>query len=864
MKSLEIRKMWLAFFASKQHHIEKSFSLIPYKDPTLLWINAGVTPLKKYFDGTQVPTCKRIVNIQKCIRTNDIQNVGNTSRHHTFFEMLGNFSIGDYFKKEAIQYAYELLTSPKWFSFPVEKLYITYYPTDQDAYKHWLEVGIPKEHLISLKSNFWQIGPGPSGPCTEIFFDRGEKYDSRNQELIIKDLENDRFIEIWNIVFSQYNCDPHLLIEQYPELPSKNIDTGSGLERLASILQKTDNNFETDLFFSLIQKIQHIAQTPYHGQKSFKIIADHVKTLVFAINDGATLTNEKRGYVLKKILRRSVNQGKKLNLDQPFLYQLVPQTVDMMKDFYPELVKNQNSIAKILLQQEHIFAQTLKTAETKFLHHLNKKSLSGNNFFKLYDTYGIPEDLILDYAKNHNVKTDYNKFKTLLEQHQNKSKQAQLFVANMNQQEARFLNFDTKSEFVGYQQFEIKTKVIKVFKKGIVLAQTPFYAPMGGQMADEGTIDGIQVTNITKLPNGQVLHTVAGIFKEGQVVTAKINQNKRAQISYHHTATHLLEETLRLQLGSHLEKQGSSIGFESLRYDFNHFEKITPEILLQIEKGVNHLIQQDLTVKIEDMPVEKAKKHYSSLLEKNQKAKYYNRVRIVKIGDNFIDLCGGTHAVKTKNLKHFTILSCETISSGIYRIEAVCGSNLKKVLNDKLKTYRTAETLLIQKAKISQSQDITLEIPVAPKITHSYQDIINYKKYIKELQKKTILLEKKALERQQKQIIKEKNKFLSTTITKKMLIIINEEKHVEVLKHLMNHVFDTHQLEILFICNCRQEKIIFLCKSKTWHAGQFVKEISLLALGSGGGSASLGQGGTKTTKNIIQTIKILKEKFNVA
>ncbi|WP_349402117.1 alanyl-tRNA synthetase [Candidatus Phytoplasma solani] len=861
MKSFAIRKMWLDFFAGKDHHIEKSFSLIPHQDPTLLWVNAGITPLKKYFDGREVPLCKRIVNVQKCIRTNDIKNVGETSRHHTFFEMLGNFSIGDYFKKEAINYAYELLISSKWFSLPLDKLYITYYPKDKDTYQYWLDLGIPKDRLIPLKSNFWQIGPGPSGPCTEIFFDKGDKYDTRYKELIIEDLENNRFIEIWNIVFSQYNCDPKITVERYQELPSKNIDTGAGLERLAAVMQKTKNNFETDLFFPLIKTIGKLSRISYQGQKSFKIIADHLKTLVFAINDGAILTNEKRGYVLKKLLRRSVNQGKKINLNQPFLYQLVPQTVDMMKDFYPELTKNQNYIADVILKQEHIFLETLKTAEAKFFHYVNKKALSGANFFKLYDTYGIPEDLILDYAKNNNIATDYNQFKVLLKEHQNKSKQKQLFVTKMNQQEEKFLNFHEKSEFVGYNNFAIQTKVIKVFDKGIVLSKTPFYAPMGGQIADEGTIEEKKVTNIIKLPNGQHLHQVAESFYEGQEVFAKINQKKREQISYHHTVTHLLEKVLRIKLGNHLEQQGSLVGFNSLRYDFNHFEKITPEILIQIEKEVNYLIEKNLSVKIKNIPIEEAKINYNVLLKKNPKAKYKEQVRVVSIGNDFIvNLCGGTHALQTKNLERFAILSCETISSGIYRIEAVCGSNLKKVLANKLKTYQTTEKLLIQKTQIKK---LVFQLPPTPKIKQSYQDIINYQKYLKELQKQIVLCEKNSLKYHQKEMIQEKNKFLPNTITKEMLIIVEGDKNVEVLKYFMNNIFDTFKLEVLFICQLSLPKVIFLCKSKTWHAGKLVKEISLLALGQGGGNAFLGQGGTKTTQNMDQTIKILKEKFKI-
>ncbi|MGL9687264.1 MAG: alanine--tRNA ligase [Candidatus Phytoplasma sp. TWB_XP] len=863
MTSFEIRQMWLKFFANKNHHIAKSSSLIPRNEANLLWVNAGITPLKKYFDGTQTPLFRRITNVQKCIRTNDIKNVGKTSRHHTFFEMLGNFSIGNYFKKEAIHYAFELLTSPKWFAFPLEKLYITYFFQDQDTYQYWLDLGVEKKHLIPLKSNFWQIGPGPSGPCTEIFFDRGKTFDPRNKELIIQDLENDRFIEIWNIVFSQYNCDPKLPIEKYQELPSKNIDTGAGLERLACILQNTKTNFETDLFFPLIKALEKMTQIKYTGQESFKIIADHLKTLVFAINDGAVLTNEKRGYVLKKLLRRAANEGKKLGLDKPFLHQLVPPTVAMMRDFYKELCTNQEMIAKVLLQQENIFEQTLKTAEKTFLQHLTQNNLSGQNFFKLYDTYGIPEDLILGYAKKKNITTDYQKFQELLHEHQNLSKQNQTSQTHMNKQEEAFLQFLTPSEFIGYTNFTCKTKVIKVFDKGIVLEKTPFYANMGGQIEDEGWIGNTKVTKITKLPNGQILHEVQGNFCEGQEVYACIDKTKRNQISYHHTATHLLEAVLQKQLGSHLKKQGSSVGFGSLRYDFNHFEKITPQTLLQIEKEVNQLIQKSVPVKIEQISIPDTQKKYATLLEQNQKAKYKDKVRIVSIDAFSVDLCGGTHATNTKDLEHFTILSCESISSGIYRIEAVCNNNCQENLNAKLVPYQNDLHQLTQKAKSLQTQNLTFDVKNFPLITQSYQDILNYQKHIKAQQQALVLFEKKVLEYHQKKMVQAESNFLPPQITKKMMLTIEEEKPLEVLKFFMNHIFDKYHLEVLFLSYVQPEKIVFLCKSKTLHAGNLIKEAVSLACGSGGGNASLAQGGTKKTKNLEQVLNFVKTKLEI-
>jgi alanyl-tRNA synthetase len=642
-----------------------------------------------------------------------------------------------------------------------------------------------------------------------------------------------------------------------------NIDTGAGLERLACILQNTKTNFETDLFFPLIKALEKMTKIKYIGQESFKIIADHLKTLVFAINDGAALTNEKRGYVLKKLLRRSANEGKKLGLDKPFLYQLVPETVSMMQDFYKEISTNQEMITKVLLQQENIFKQTLKNSEKFFLQHVAKNNLSGQNFFKLYDTYGIPQDLILDYIKKKNITTDYPKFQKLLHEHQNLSKQNQILQTNMNKQEEKFLKFLTPSEFIGYTNFTCKTKVIKVFDKGIVLAKTPFYANMGGQIEDEGWIDRKKVNKITKLPNGQILHELQGHFFEGQEVYAQIDENKRKKISYNHTATHLLEAVLHKQLGTHIKKQGSSVGFISLRYDFNHFEKITLQTLLKIEKEVNQLIQKSLPVTIEQFSIQEAQKKYPVILEKQQKIKYKDKVRIVSIDDCSVDLCGGTHATNTKDLEHFIILSCESISSGIYRIEAVCNNNIEEILNAKLAPYQNNLKQLTQKAKTLQTKNLTLEIQKFPPRIQSYQDIINYQKHIKVQQQALVLFEKKVLEYHQKKIVQSESNFLPLKITKKMMLTIEEEKPLEVIKFFMNHIFDKYHLEVLFLSYIQPTKIVFLCKSKTIHAGNLIKEVVLLACGSGGGNASLAQGGTKKTQNLELVLKFIKEKLEI-
>src|SRR5574344_2083433 len=421
MTSQEIRSMWLDFFKSKGHVVDPGASLVPNNDPTLLWINAGVAALKKYFDGSEVPESKRITNVQKFIRTNDIDNVGKTARHHTFFEMLGNFSIGDYFRKEAIGFAWEILTSEKYFAFDKEKLYFTYHPADLETKKYWMEQGCAEDHLIPLEGNYWQIGEGPCGPNTEVFFDRGEKYDPKHIgiDLLAKDMENDRYIEIWGIVFSQYNAVNGVKREDYKELPHKNIDTGAGLERITCVMQGTETNFETDLFYPYIEATQKLCKKPYSGEylMPYRVIADHIRSCTFALADGATFSNEGRGYVLRRLLRRAMRYAQKLGIFESFLYKLVPSVIDEMKCFYPYLVDKKDFIEKQIKSEEEKFIKTLKSGEAILYSELEKgnKILSGEDAFKLYDTYGFPIELTEEIAKDKGFAVDIERFNKCLE-----------------------------------------------------------------------------------------------------------------------------------------------------------------------------------------------------------------------------------------------------------------------------------------------------------------------------------------------------------------------------------------------------------------------------------------------------------------
>ena len=629
----QIRSMWLEFFKSKGHEIIPSASLIPHNDPTLLWINAGVAPLKKYFDGREKPKNPRMTNAQKSIRTNDIENVGKTARHHTFFEMLGNFSIGDYFRNEVLTWAYELLFSPDWFALDKNNIYITYYPEDKDTFEKWQSLGVEASHLVPIADNFWEIGEGPCGPDTEIFYDRGTKYDPNNigLDLLRKDIENDRYIEIWNIVFSQYNSVSGLPREQYPELPSKNIDTGSGLERLACIFQETETNYETDLFMPMIKFLEQHTGCSYDNpayKMAFRVIVDHVRSVTFAIADGATFANEGRGYVLRRILRRAVRYGKKLGIKQPFLYQMVSIVIDNMKDFYSYLVDKQAIIEKIIKTEEENFLKTLATGEKKLndiMSNSKEKVISGASAFLLYDTFGFPIELTQEAASDNGFIVDIVGFNEELEKQKNRARNARSNEQSMNIQNEEYLNFKRKSEFVGYTTLEQESTVIGLFKDGkkvnkangllfIVLEKTPFYAEMGGQAGDQGIFtykgQNFDVLDTFKLPNGQHAHSVD--FKNQEIsvddiVLACVNADYRLAVSQNHSATHLLNQALREVLGQHVVQHGSQVTKENLRFDFNHYQNLTVEEILKVEEIVLDAIKKGYEVKTIETSLENAK-----------------------------------------------------------------------------------------------------------------------------------------------------------------------------------------------------------------------------------------------------------------
>ncbi len=688
LSSTEIRQMWLDFFASKGHHVEKGASLIPHNDPTLLWINAGVAALKKYFDGSEIPPSRRITNAQKCIRTNDIEHVGLTARHHTFFEMMGNFSIGDYFRKEVIGWAVELLTSEKWFGFPKEKLYITHHPDDLDTKKCWMENGISEDHLIPLEGNFWEIGEGPCGPDTEIFFDRGEKFDPDNIgiKLLKEDMENDRYIEIWNIVFSQFNSEQGKKRNEYKELPSKNIDTGAGLERFVCVMQGTNTNFETDLFWPIIEHVCKISGHKYQdNEMAFRVIADHIRSCTFALADGASFSNEGRGYVLRRLLRRASRYGKVLGIHKPFLSSLVDDVVNIMKDYYPYLQEKKEFVKKVIESEEIKFLKTLENGEEILFKKINdNKSLSGEDMFLLYDTFGFPKELTMEICDEHNVSYDLDKFNELMKAQKERARNARGDLQSMNKQSADLMAFSEKSEFL-YDIIELKSKVIGLFKDGVkvetlsdsgevILDKTTFYAESGGQIADIGSLENkdfaCNVTNVIKAPNKQHLHFVEvlyGELKVGDTVLVKINVPRRMAIMRNHSSVHFLQKALTEVLGDHIAQHGSYVSDEYIHFDFNHFQKMSEEEISEVERIVNGYIKQAISEETLVLPIEEAKKLGAKALFDD---KYGDVVRVVTFGEVSKEFCGGTHVKNSQDIGCFAIEYEESVASGIRRIQA--------------------------------------------------------------------------------------------------------------------------------------------------------------------------------------------------
>lgn len=867
LTSAQVRQMWLDFWKSKGHSVEPSANLVPVNDPTLLWINSGVATLKKYFDGSVIPENPRITNAQKAIRTNDIENVGKTARHHTMFEMLGNFSVGDYFRDEAITWGFELLTSPEWFDFPKDKLYMTYYPDDKDTYNCWISLGVEPSHLIPIEDNFWEIGAGPSGPDTEIFFDRGEDFDPDHVgiKLLAEDIENDRYIEIWNIVLSQFNADPAVPRSEYKELPHKNIDTGAGLERLVAVMQGAKTNFETDLFMPIIREIEKLSGKTYDpdgDNMSFKVIADHIRSLSFAIGDGALPGNEGRGYVLRRLLRRAVMHGRRLGINETFLYKLVPTVGKIMESYYPEVLEKREFIEKIVRREEETFARTIDAGSNMLdqlladLKAAGKDTVEGKDIFKLYDTYGFPVELTEELAEDKGFKIDYAGFEAAMKEQQERARASVVKGGSMGMQSETLSSITEESVFSYTEEVldstlsviiadNERTEAVSEGQVLLVFAKTPFYAEMGGQVADHGVIKNdkgdivARVTDVQKAPNGQALHTVDVLasLSVGTTYTLEIDSKRRHSVIKNHTATHLLHAALHHVIGEHATQAGSLNEEGFLRFDFTHFEAVTADELRQIEEEVNQQIWNAIPVKTVETDIDTAKSMGAMALFGE---KYGKNVRVVTIGDYSIELCGGTHVSNTAEIGIFKIVKEEGIGSGTRRILAVTGK-------EAFEAYRQEEEDLKAIAE-------TLKVPQLKEVT---KKVVSLQEQLHKLQKENAELKEKAAAAQAGDVfkdVKEANglRFITSQVT---------VSDAGALRTFADNWKQKDYSDVLVLAAAIGEKVNVLVasKSKDVHAGNLIKVLAPIVSGRGGGKPDMAMAGGSDAAKIADLFAAVAE-----
>lgn len=866
----QIRQMFLDFFQEKGHAVEPSASLVPHEDPSLLWINSGVATLKKYFDGRVIPQNPRITNAQKSIRTNDIENVGKTARHHTFFEMLGNFSIGDYFKEEAITWAWEFLTSDKWIGFDKELLSVTIHPEDEEAFTIWNEkMGVPKERIIRLEENFWDIGEGPSGPNTEIFYDRGEAYgnDFSDPELYPGG-ENERYLEVWNLVFSQFNHNPD---GSYTPLPKKNIDTGMGLERMTSIVQDVPTNFDTDLFMPMIGATETISGEKYRNgdlekDMAFKVIADHIRTVTFAVGDGALPSNEGRGYVLRRLLRRAVRYSKKLNINRPFMFELVPVVGEVMKDFYPEVLEKKDFIAKVVKNEEERFHETLHDGEAILAEVIAKAKeekttvISGVDAFRLYDTYGFPIELTEEYAEEAGMTVDHEGFENEMEKQRERARAARQDVDSMQVQGGVLGEVKVASEFVGYGTVATESNVVALVKNGeytdslqvgeegqLMLDVTPFYAESGGQIADRGYLlaDGVKVLvkDVQKAPNGQNLHKVVveeGTLTKDAAVKAIIDTKNRSSVVKNHTATHLLHQALKDVLGTHVNQAGSLVTSERLRFDFSHFGQVQADELEKIERIVNEKIWESIDVEISQKAIEEAKEMGAMALFGE---KYGDVVRVVQVGDYSLELCGGCHVDNTASIGIFKIVAESGIGAGTRRIEAVTGKSAYELMNDQVGLLKEAAG----KMKTNPKDILT-------RVDGLFAEV-------KQLQK-----ENESLAAKLSNI--EAGNLTDSVMTVDGVNVLAAKVNVADMNNLRTMMDDLkNKLEsaVVVLASVNDDKVNILAGvtkdliSQGYHAGKLVKEVASRCGGGGGGRPDMAQAGGKNPAQVEEALAFVQE-----
>lgn len=860
MRTDEIREKFLQFFESKGHLRLPSFSLIPKNDKSLLLINAGMAPLKPYFLGIEEPPRRRITTCQKCIRTPDIDRVGKTARHATFFEMLGNFSFGDYFKREAITWAWEFVTEV--LKLPKERLWVTVYEEDDEAFEIWhKEVGLEADRIkrMGKEDNFWEIGTGPCGPCSEIYFDRGEDKGCGKDTCGIG-CDCDRYVEFWNLVFTQFDKDENGV---YHKLKNPNIDTGMGLERIAAIMQGVDSLFDIDIVKAIRDKICEVIGYEYGNDRekdiSVRVIADHIRGTVFMIGDGILPSNEGRGYVLRRLIRRAARHGRMLGKREAFLHLIVDTVIEVYKNPYPELVQKAEYIKKVLYNEESRFNQTIDLGlellenEIDRLKKNKENVLTGDIAFKLYDTYGFPLDLTKEIAAEKGIVIDQEGFDKLMQQQRERARTAQKELENIGWKDINItIEDELETTFVGYDTLETESKVLKIFseddevsyvKEGdicyIILDKTPFYAESGGQVADRGLLEAengmAEVLDVKKGPKGTILHKARIIKGEIAVdsnVFAKVDKNLRTAIMKNHTATHLLHSSLRRVLGEHATQSGSLVEPERLRFDFAHFEPLKEEQIIEIEKMVNDIIQQAI-------PVEKIQTDLDSAIKMGAVAlfeeKYSNIVRVIKIGDFSMELCGGTHVDNTGQIGMFKIISESSVAAGVRRIEAITGNKVYEFILNNQKVLRDIKT----KLKANNDNEIIVKI--------------------EQLEEKIETLEKE-LERHKLLLVDNELSLLySKSIPVgefKLIVNDRDTQDTEYIKLLTDRIREKDSKAIVLNLLKQDKKIVVLmaCSKeavkKGIDCGKTVREICELLGGKGGGRPDFAQGGGNKIENL--------------
>ncbi len=856
----ELRKMYLDFFASKEHLVMKSFSLVPQNDNSLLLINAGMAPLKPYFTGQEIPPRKRVATCQKCIRTGDIENVGKTARHGTFFEMLGNFSFGDYFKEEAIEWSWEFLT--KVVGLDADRLYPSVYETDDEAFEIWnKKIGIAPERIFRFgkEDNFWEHGAGPCGPCSEIYYDRGEKYGCKEPGCTVG-CDCDRYMEVWNNVFTQFENDGK---GNYKELENKNIDTGMGLERLAVVVQDVDSIFEVDTIKALLDKVCELAKVSYKEDYakdvSIRVITDHIRSASFMISDGIIPSNEGRGYVLRRLIRRAARHGRLLGIEGTFLAQLSNTVIAMSKDGYLELEENKDMIHSVLTEEEKRFNKTidqglaiLSNMEEE-MKQKGEKTLSGQNAFLLYDTYGFPLDLTKEILQEKGISVDEEGFQAEMEIQRKKAQEARHTSNYMGADETIYQSIDSSitTEFVGYDRLVHESKVtalttetelVQELNAGmqgtIVVEETPFYATMGGQQADIGVItmhdSEFVVKDTIKLQGGKVGHVgevTKGSVKIGDIVTLSVTEENRIDTCKNHSATHLLQKALRTVLGTHVKQAGSLVNAEHLRFDFNHFTAMTEEEITKVEDLVNEQIAKAVPVVTEVMDIDEARKSGAMALFDE---KYGETVRVVKMGDFSTELCGGTHVPNTSTISNFKIISESGIAAGVRRIEALTGKGL-------LAYYKSLEKEIAQIAKAAKAEPSN----IVKKIENMQDEI---KSLQAENQKLKDKLAKDALGDVMNKVKEVKGiKVLATSVA---------GVDMNGLRNLGDELKTKIGEGVVVLASAVDGKVSLLAMAteeamkKGAHAGNLIKEIASLVGGGGGGRPNMAQAGGKNPAGI--------------